>query len=296
MLRKAGGLSHTGLDRDCAPKHSTHPEVFAEFSDRRCTSGQTNAPRLARFVLGLVLLMFATQASAQSTAISIPENAHAKRYGDGWECDTSFRPDGDQCVAVVVPKNAYGINHAYGKGWECHHGFKETNETSCVKVVVPAGAYLDSLGERWRCLRGFEKNGETCRKIAIPPNAFLDSSAYETAWRCDRGYMASEGKCVAIDVPKNGYLNPRNYGQPWICERGFYENDGKCDPVIVPPNAYFDSSASNSRWECERGYSKVRDGCELIILPENAHLDNAGNRWTCNRNFRLKERRCVPRR
>lgn len=278
---------------DFTSPHSRLSGLFSGFFGWRSKMDQANDPSVLKFVFVLLFVCLATQTFAQSISTPMPENAHVKSYGDGWECDTSFRLIGEQCVAVIVPENAYGTNRSYGKGWECHHGFKETNEALCVNVVVPEGGYLDSSGERWRCLRGFEKKDGTCRKIALPENAYLDDSAYGTAWRCDWGYMASDGECERIIVPENGYMISRAYGQPWTCERGYFENKGKCDAVVVPTNAYFDGSTRNSGWVCERGYWQVNDGCELIVLPNNAHLDNAGNRWSCNRNFRLKRGLCV---
>ena len=34
-------------------------------------------------------------------------------------------------------------------------------------------------------------------------------------------------------------------------------------------------------------------GCIAIDLPENAYLDRSGNRWSCNRGFRLSDGLCV---
>jgi hypothetical protein len=35
------------------------------------------------------------------------------------------------------------------------------------------------------------------------------------------------------------------------------------------------------------------DGCIAIDLPENAYLDRSGNRWSCNRGFRLSDGACI---
>ncbi len=98
------------------------------------------------------LLVFAWPVFAQS---GIPENAKAKSYGDGWECNSGFRIDGEICVAVMVPEHAFATNRTYGAGWECLHGFVESPEATCIAVVVPNGAYLEPSGKSWRCARGY---------------------------------------------------------------------------------------------------------------------------------------------
>lgn len=239
------------------------------------------------------LLVFAAPVFSQSSTSSIPENAHAKSYSDGWECNLSYRPAGDTCVKIVVPQNAYPTNKPYGTGWECVHGFIEVEGTSCDKVFVPEGGYLDPSGKRWNCLRGFRKIDDICQKIELPDNSYLTNNSSGPAWRCNRGYEAKGEKCIAIDVPKHAYLNGSSYGRPWTCERGFFEQDGSCKAVFVPENAYFDDASYGIGWKCERGFAVSGDRCILIEIPENAHLDRSGNRWECDRYFQRTRGRCV---
>lgn len=102
----------------------------------------------------IAVLLLALPGVAQTTARAMPENASAKSYGGGWECNTGFRLNENDCVAVVVPENAYDTNRSYGSGWECLHGFRRADNAACVAVEVPEGGYLDPSGIRWRCLRG----------------------------------------------------------------------------------------------------------------------------------------------
>lgn len=208
------------------------------------------------------LLTFSSLSYAQSTIASIPENAHAKSYGDGWECDPSFRAEGDKCTAVLVPENAYLTNRNYGAGWQCHHGFKEVGGASCLEVMVPAGGYLDPSGKNWDCLRGYRKTDNNCEQILLPAHA---------------------------------YLSDNSYGSDWLCERGYREVNGSCEAVAIPENAYFDDASYGAGWKCERGFSASDDSCTAIILPANAHLDRSGNRWDCNRNFQRSKSLCVLR-
>ncbi len=243
----------------------------------------------------VVFLLLALPAFAQSATQPMPENASAKSYGDGWECNTGFRLNENACVAVIVPKNAYNTNRPYGSGWECLHGFRNTDKAACVAVEVPEGGYLDPSGERWHCLRGYIKVDDTCQAIVLPTNAYLVDASYGSTWNCERGFEATGDQCAAIAVPANAYLNGSGYGQPWTCVRGFFEQAGLCEAVAIPANAYFDDARYGPGWKCDRGYAAHGETCEFISLPENAHLDWSGNRWACNRNFQISKGQCVLR-
>ena len=68
-------------------------------------------------VQGLVL--------AQDVSLEIPNNARAKSYGDGWECDKGYRKINGGCTAVKVPVNGYLTDSSYGSGWKCNRGYRE---------------------------------------------------------------------------------------------------------------------------------------------------------------------------
>ncbi len=237
---------------------------------RRLHSGTAMSNRLIvtvpqvlmmRLVLVFALLaIFTVPAYSEVIVSSVPENAHKRSYGDGWECDRSYRASNDTCIAVVVPQNAYPTYRNYGSGWECSHGFIEVRETSCAKVFVPEGGYLAPSGTRWNCLRGYRKIDDICQKIVLPPDSYLTNSTRGPSWLCNRGFVALGNVCAPIEVPENAFLNVSDYGPPW---------------------------------QCERGYAVSGDRCTLIELPENAHLARTGNRWECNRNFQHKKGRCV---
>ena len=255
----------------------------------------TETPTVVVQLMGLIfaVLLLALPAVAQTAAQPIPENASAKSYGDGWECNTGFRLNENTCAAVVVPRNAYDTKRSYGSGWECLHGFRRTGETECIAVEVPEGGFLDTSGERWRCLRGYIKVDETCQEIVLPANAYLADASYGSTWTCERGFEAAGDLCTAIAVPANAYLNGSGYGQPWTCERGFFEQAGLCEAVAIPANAYFDDASYGSGWKCDRGYAASAKACEFINVPENAHLDRSGNRWECNKNFQKSKGLCI---
>ena len=67
-----------------------------------------------------VLVLLALMAAApglvfsQGGSIELPENARAKSYGSGWECERGYRKDNGACTAVGVPANAYLTNTSYG--------------------------------------------------------------------------------------------------------------------------------------------------------------------------------------
>jgi hypothetical protein len=65
-------------------------------------------------VHSLVLLMLLVAVHGlvfgQGNHLDPPPNAHAKGYGDGWECDRGYRESGGSCAAIIVPANAYLTN------------------------------------------------------------------------------------------------------------------------------------------------------------------------------------------
>jgi len=244
---------------------------------------------------GAILAFFlsALTALAQNTIQPMSENASAKSYGDGWECNVGYRQKGETCLEVTVPDNAYSTNRTYGLGWECLRGFRKDREANCVAVEVPEGGYLDPSGERWRCLRGHIKIDDTCHRIILPLHSYLAEASAGVPWICDRGFEPKGERCVAIVVPKNAYLNGSSYGQAWTCERGYREHTGKCEAVLVPDHAYFYDAPYGEGWKCDRGYSASGQRCDPIDIPDNAHLDRSGNRWECDKNFQKSKGLCV---
>lgn len=276
------------------------PEPTSAASSRPCSkvmavpAQDSNRTMLAILALSVVsLLAIGTQALAQSLTPPMPANAHAKSYGDGWECDRSFTVVEDQCIAIIVPSNAYLTNRVYGSGWECHHGFEEIEGVSCTQVFVPEDGYLDASGKRWHCTRGYRQIGETCEQIELPEHAYLSDDTYGSDWQCDRGYEKTADTCALIVVPDNAYLNSATYGTPWTCERGFSEVRGICEAVIIPKNAYFVAAIYGVGWKCERGFVASGEACTTLVVPENAHLDRSGNQWDCNRNFQRSKGHCI---
>ncbi len=259
----------------------------------------------ARKMLGILmlatagLLIFTAQAFAQSSAQipvpSIPENAHARSFGEGWDCDISFRIVEEQCVAIVIPANAYATDRSYGAGWECVHGYTEAEDGVCMELAVPENAYLEASGKSWVCKRSFRKDGDACERIVLPEHAFLSDDSFGSDWDCERGYKKTANTCEAIRVPEHAYLNSARYGLPWSCERGYVETAGTCKPVTVPENAYYVERAYGQKWKCERGFAESGETCEPLIVPANAHLDRSGNAWDCNPNFQRSRGLCILR-
>ena len=59
----------------------------------------------------------------------------------------------------AFPENSYATNSTYGKKWRCLRGFDLKQET-CVKVTIPANAFLRSSGDGWECERGFKQRSK----------------------------------------------------------------------------------------------------------------------------------------
>src|ERR687892_570807 len=88
----------------------------------------------------LLLVLMATTSGAplaQEGSADLPRNAHAKRYGGGWECDYGYQAVDDACGAVSMPANGYLVDSEYGSGWKCDRGYRAV-EAACVAVRLPA--------------------------------------------------------------------------------------------------------------------------------------------------------------
>ncbi|MEP3941894.1 MAG: hypothetical protein ABJM63_11255, partial [Anderseniella sp.] len=244
-----------------------------------CAPSQTHTI-IGLFIGSILALMLSVlPALAQTSAQAMPENASARSYGEGWECNIGFRLNENACLEVIVPQNAYDTKRSYGSGWDCLHGSRTTDTETCIAVAVPEGGFLDPSGKRWECLRGYVKVDDSCQEIVLPAHAYLVDASYGSAWRCERGYEATGNLCNEIAVPANAYLNGTGYGQPWTCERSFVEQAGLCKAAVIPENAYFDGASYGKGWKCDRGYAASGKKCELIDIPEHAHLGRSGNRW-----------------
>jgi hypothetical protein len=154
----------------------------------------------------------------------------------------------------ILPQNAH--YKTYGDGWECNYGYKQDNDV-CTAIKVPANAYLNSYGSKWECKRGYLESGGECSAINVPDNAYLNS--YGNKWECKRGYRASSYACLAIKVPANGYLIESSYGSGWKCEHGFRAVGGACMAVRVPVKAHI--NASGNDWECNMPYRRSNNEC-----------------------------------
>ena len=94
-------------------------------------------------------------------AIHVPANAYLRYTGIGWACNRGYRVDGNACVAIAVPANAYLSEATYGPGWKCERGYRAV-DTKCVAVQLPENAHLDYSGSDWDCDPPYRKRQNTC--------------------------------------------------------------------------------------------------------------------------------------
>src|SRR5918996_2279466 len=117
---------------------------------------------LAHPLILLALLATAAGVSqAQDGPAAIPGNAHAKRYGGGWECDHGYRAVDGACLAISVPANGYLADSAYGSGWRCDRGYQAVDD-ACVALQVPDNAHIDLSGNGWACNPSYRKRQNEC--------------------------------------------------------------------------------------------------------------------------------------
>ena len=109
---------------------------------------------------GISLLLASVPSGAAFSQIATgapPQNAHAKPYGTGWQCDFGYREMNRGCTAIEVPANAHLVDVTFGRGWGCDRGYRAAGD-ACTKVEVPANAYLTDTpnnGRGWECNRGY---------------------------------------------------------------------------------------------------------------------------------------------
>ena len=69
-------------------------------------------------VAAVALASWPSAAAAQESAAGMaPTNAHAKRYGRGWDCDRGYQSVDGSCATIEVPPNAFLKSN--GRDWEC---------------------------------------------------------------------------------------------------------------------------------------------------------------------------------
>ena len=193
------------------------------------TRAETGLPGIGVFVLcALAFLTVQTVpgvVAAESVSAAIPDNARAKNYGSGWECNEGYREKDGLCAVIEVPANAYPTKSSNGKGWKCSWGHRE-EDNACIAIEVPANAYLDGSGDIWTCDRGFRKVADACVAIQVPANGYLVDSSYGTGWACNRGFRAVGNDCVAVELPRNAHLDYT--GQDWDCNRPYLRQYDIC--------------------------------------------------------------------
>ena len=98
------------------------------------------------FLIALLALVSwpALAAARDDPAKAVPPNAHAKRYGGGWQCDRGYRKVGLSCAVVQVPAHAYWTKADYSRGWKCARGYREHD----IEIVVTALHLTRKKGDR----------------------------------------------------------------------------------------------------------------------------------------------------
>ena len=132
---------------------------------------------------------------AQGASQVIPQNAHAKSYGSGWECDHGYRQREQKCAEVVVPANAYLTNSTFGRGWECNYGYREYLD-NCSAVDVPDNGYINDSGTGWKCDRGFLRQDEGCTRIEVPTNGYPDPCDLFVRNACSGSFIATQSSPI----------------------------------------------------------------------------------------------------
>lgn len=175
--------------------------------------------------MACIVANFSGPVAAQDGSGAVPDDATARRYGSGWDCDVGFQVKAGACIRTEIPENAFATGKSYGSGWACRRGYEEDGG-ACRAIPIPENAYLHYSGYGWQCERGYRKVHAACVLIELPENAFLTEEPSETGWRCERGYEARNGGCAQINLPENAHLD--RSGNAWRCDQSFQLANGQC--------------------------------------------------------------------
>ncbi len=109
-------------------------------------------------------------------------------------CDRAYRKQGNACIAIKLPSNAYLTNNSYGTGWACECGYR-ADDTQCVAVAVPANGYLvdAAYGPGWSATVPMSRRA-TCVAVQLSEYAHLDYTG--RAWDCSTPYRRELERCV----------------------------------------------------------------------------------------------------
>lgn len=232
----------------------------------------------ACLLFGAFLLAASASVPSRADERVLPRNAHANAYG-GWECSRGFRQVEDACVRIRVPANAY--LDSFGRDWDCDRGYiKDDQGQGCKAVKLPANAHADDggdFGTGWECDRRYLKVGDRCIRVLVPANAYYSEISLDRDWQCNPGYRREGDACMAVSAPAHGFLVGDQ--DEWACDRGFKKSADSCVPVAVPANGYLDRSGDD--WRCERGFRQEGVSCIRLVVPAGAYIDYTGNGWTC---------------
>jgi len=91
---------------------------------------------------------------------TLPENAHVRTHGEGWECKWGFVRLRESCEEIELPLHAYLSEK--GTFRECERGYQNINDASCVVLEIPESAHLDYKGNSWECDQSYRQNGYLC--------------------------------------------------------------------------------------------------------------------------------------
>ncbi len=162
------------------------------------------------------------------------------------------------CISVFVPDHAtantigsFNCNSGFKQSLPSEDG-KKVND-KCVKVPDIKDGKFFQFGSDFYCVNGYKKNEQnrTCNKIEIPENAKEDRSSLD-GWRCLGGYIRDGDHCKKFTLPEHATWS----GDFWKCEAGYIKNysNNSCDKVKIPENGK--AVQTFDGWLCNDGYTK----------------------------------------
>lgn len=121
--------------------------------------------------------------------------------------------------------NFYQVNEYYKYMYSNNYKYVYDRETNKY-IRIPANSYVQ-WWDNWSCEWWFERRWESCVKVYVPSNAYLNDAW--TDWICNRWYKKQSNSCVKIYLPPNSRLNEA--WNDWTCIANYVKIYNRCERI-----------------------------------------------------------------
>ena len=122
-----------------------------------------------------------------------------------------------------MPDNASII----GNYWRCCDGFAIGDSGNFELIRAPLNAIVTR--NKWVCMLGLFRDGQTCERLMPPANGFTQSNEI----KCANGFARQKDEtCAQVTAPANAFLA----GKGWCRRAGFAREGDGCIALVLSAN------------------------------------------------------------